>query len=169
MQIKSGSGNRKSFFILFLLAAFCFSYANAQNNDQGSIISELQKDKPNEGKIRIRSDAGISALIGSSTPGANSTSSDFIKTSGYRINIYSGNNPKQSKEEAFSKERQIKGLYPDLQTYVTYDSPIWRLRVGDFESSEEATLFMQELKKELPALSKEMYVVSDEVKVGLVN
>jgi Sporulation related domain. len=151
--------------LICFMGLFCILQTYGQSEKE-SIISELQQDKPNEGKVRIKSDPKITALIGKKNQrtGETTDKSEFEKTSGYRINVFSGNT-KESKNNALAIEKNIKESFPDLSTYVTYSSPIWRLRVGDFPIREEAVLLMQELKKAFPSYGKEMKVVTDEIRV----
>ena len=51
-----------------------------------------------------------------------------------------GENQDVLKDEAYQKASMIKDADPELSTYVTFTSPFWRLRVGDFRSFEEANL-----------------------------
>jgi len=85
------------------------------------------------------------------------------KMGGYRVQIYSDNNARTAKNEARTKERVISGAYPDLATYVIYDSPYWRLRVGDCRSRAEAEELATELKKAFPAYRAEITVVRDRI------
>lgn len=91
----------------------------------------------------------------------------FLKIPGYRAQVFSGNNQRKSKDEAFKKEEEIKELFPDIPTYVTYNAPFWKLRVGDFRSHEEAYQLMRQLMEAFPAYAKEMYIVKEEVKIPL--
>ena len=54
-----------------------------------------------------------------------------------------------------------------MPTYVTYDAPFWKLRVGDFRSHEEAYHLMRQLMKAFPAFGKEMYIVREEIQIPL--
>ena len=74
---------------------------------------------------------------------------------------------RKSKDEAFRKEKEIKELFPDVSTYVTYNAPFWRLRIGDFRSHEEAYHMQRLLMDAFPAYRKEMYIVREEVKIPL--
>lgn len=85
------------------------------------------------------------------------------KMGGYRVQIYSDNNARTAKNEARAKERAIAGSYPDLATYVIYDSPYWRLRVGDCRTRTEAEELASELKKAFPAYRAEITVVRDRI------
>lgn len=85
------------------------------------------------------------------------------KMGGYRVQIYSDNNAHTAKNAARAKERAILGVYPDLATYVMYDSPYWRLRVGDCRTRAEADELASELKKAFPAYRAEITVVRDRI------
>ena len=61
----------------------------------------------------------------------------------------------------------LKELFPDVSTYVTYNAPFWRLRIGDFRSHEEAYHMQRLLMDAFPAYRKEMYIVREEVKIPL--
>ena len=63
--------------------------------------------------------------------------------------------------------QEIKELFPDIPTYVTYNAPFWKLRVGDFRSHEEAYQLMRQLMEAFPDYAKEMYIVKEEVKIPL--
>ena len=160
----------KIIILSFLQVVLCISITCAQDSKSYTIIDELQKNNSYEGSVNILSDVKISGLIGkyNSNPSTviESGEEQFVKMAGYKVSVYSGNSQK-AKEEAFSRERIIRDGFPDVSTSVTYKSPIWRLRVGDFHTNEEATMFMYELKQTFPDMGKEMYVVSDEIKVPL--
>ena len=82
---------------------------------------------------------------------------------GYRVQVFSDNNQRTAKNEARSKSRTIGGRFPQYKTYVSYTSPYWRLRVGDFRTKQEATAAAEELRSAFPAYSKEIRVVRDRV------
>jgi len=148
--------NLKFFIIFLFLPLFC----HAQTG--GTIVDKLLQQDNSGGKITINSDPKINELIGK--PLANSSSGVSMKLRGYRIQAFSGNQ-QQSRAEAESRAREIKSLFPEISTDVTYKAPVWRLRIGDFRTNEEATNFMNDLKKKYPSLGKEMNIVTDEIKV----
>ncbi|MFI3240446.1 MAG: SPOR domain-containing protein [Bacteroidales bacterium] len=83
------------------------------------------------------------------------------KTVGYRIQIYSNNNQVSGKKGAEERERQLLTKYPEYLTYLTFSSPYWRLRVGDFKIKEEAMLYMMQIQKEFPSFANEVRLVKD--------
>ncbi len=86
-------------------------------------------------------------------------------TGGYRIQVYSGNNARTSKNEAQARASKISSRFPEHATYVSYDAPYWRLRVGDFRNYDDARAAMGMLKKEYPSYAREMRLVRDRIKL----
>lgn len=87
------------------------------------------------------------------------------KMVGYRVQVFADNNVKSAKTEARQRERAISQSFPDYGTYVSYASPFWRLRVGDFRSQYEAEKAAAEIKKQFPRYAREVRVVRDRVNV----
>lgn len=85
---------------------------------------------------------------------------------GYRIQVFSGNNPRTARSEAHSRSASIKSEFPEWGTYVTFDSPYWRVKVGDFRNYDDARAALSLLKNHFPAFSKEMRLVRDRIKNG---
>ena len=94
-------------------------------------------------------------------------STQFYRMRGFKVQAFSGNNQRTSKDEAHRKQMQINGAFPDIETVVLFESPFWRLRVGNFTTREEAENTMEELQRAFPSFGKEMYVVVDEVKIPI--
>jgi len=155
---------RSSFFLL--LWAVHPIYAQNQYEEQFfSIIDELQESVPGKGKVAINQSAAVRNLLGIRRAPINNEM-QFLEIPGFRAQVFSGN-LRNSKEEAFNKEKEIKEIFPELVTYVTYVAPFWRLRVGDYRSHEEAYHTMRILMQAFPSYAKEMYIVREEVKMPL--
>jgi hypothetical protein len=132
---------------------------------QKTIIEALEIPLMNEGVIDIKSDSLITALIGkpNSKIPKESGNYDIIRLNGFRLQVFMGNDPKKSKAEALDRQNQIKTTLENTEAYVFYDSPNWRVLVGDFMTREEATFFKEILRKEFPQFGKEMYIVADKI------
>lgn len=65
---------------------------------------------------------------------------------GYRVQIasFSGAN---SKTLAFDLRDRFLVDYPQVQAYIVFDEPNFKVKVGDFRSRLEAYAFMQEIKE----------------------
>lgn len=136
-----------------------------------TIVDDLQEKVPGKGTVIIDQPPAIRALIGGRRDGSSiETTADgqtFMKHQGYRVQIFSGNNQRTAKDEAFRKEKQIKERFPSLSTYVTYNAPFWRLRVGNYDSQEEAVYAQRQLADAFPSFAKEIYIVKEEIKVSI--
>lgn len=88
------------------------------------------------------------------------------RVGGYRIQIFLDNNPRTAKGTARSRANAVAARFPELRTYVTYNSPYWRTRVGDFRSQAEATAKAEELRHAFPGQAKEIRVVRDNINLS---
>jgi hypothetical protein len=154
------------FFLLILL--LCQGGGLAA---QTSIFDALARSEPGKGKVTISQSPAIRALIGVGTAEVKTEAGSdktFLTAQGYRIQIFSGNNQRNSKEETFAKKSQIEKLYSaDVPTYVTYTAPFWRLRVGDYLSYEEAFCMMHRLIESFPSFKKEISIIKEEIRISL--
>ena len=77
---------------------------------------------------------------------------------GYRILVMNTNN-RQKVQEAKTK---IYQRYPDQKTYMTWQAPFFKLKVGNFRNREEAEEFLDELKSIFPT---GIYLIRETVEV----
>ena len=126
--------------ILLLFTAL----ASAQER---TLVQELERDVPGKGQVRIESDVRLDSLIGTVSDAESGTK---IKAKGYRVQVFSGNNTRQSKERANEVDKYIRSRYPDLPVHTEFKNPRWRCTVGDFLYYEEAYETLRKLKKETP-------------------
>lgn len=94
---------------------------------------------------------------------ADKTASPTAVSGGYRIQVFSDSNPRTAQSEARSKSANISSRFPSIRTYVTYDAPYWRLRVGDFTTYEDASDALSLLKEAFPSYRRELRIVRDHI------
>ena len=85
------------------------------------------------------------------------------KVVGYRVQIYTDQNVRTGKSEARNRERIVGRSFPQYSTYVSYSSPYWRLRVGDFRTQQEAQKAAAEIKRAFPRFSRDVRIVRDRI------
>jgi hypothetical protein len=73
---------------------------------------------------------------------------------GYRIQIYLGN-----RNEATTARFKFMDQWPDYQVYSIFESPYFKVRVGDFLSKPAAERFLETIRKDFPSA----FIVPDEV------
>lgn len=156
-----------NYFIMKKLGSLlvaCFAFATlsvAQNN----IVKSLERNVPGQGKVIIHQDARIAALIGTEYVPADSEEKRVIKSSGYRIQVYAGNNTRQAKNEAHNVAASVKEHFPELPVYTFFNPPRWLCRAGDFRSIEEADAMMRRLRA--TGVFKEVSIVKEQVNIPL--
>lgn len=67
-----------------------------------------------------------------------------VKRKGFRVQIYSGSN----RNEAYAVQSRFKNQYADMDSYINYEEPNYRVKVGDFTSRSEANNFMRILRNQ---------------------
>ena len=154
--------------IIFFLLLAAGSYAQSP---QMSIFDALERyPKANEGAVAIHQSNAIKRLVGSRFDSENIEvveGKEHLKTWGYRIQVYSGNNQRTSKSESEAMEIKIKNTFANLKTYRRLDAPWWRLHVGNFQSIEEAWVMVRELQKLFPQSKKDIYLVEDMISLPM--
>jgi hypothetical protein len=131
-----------------------------------TIVDRINRSEPGKGSVKVIQDAQITERLGKKATSATSSGSfQYVEVLGYRIQVFSGNNQRVSKNEAYQKETNVKSVFPELSTYVVFTAPFWRLRIGDFQTFQDARQMMVKLRAEFPAYGREMSIVKEKVRV----
>lgn len=75
---------------------------------------------------------------------------------GYRIQIHFGN----EREKAREIKTKFLQEFPDIPAYDSYQSPNFRVRVGDYRSKLEAAGYLSQISAQFPS----SFIVSDKIK-----
>lgn len=79
-------------------------------------------------------------------------------TEGYRIQIMYTD----IRDEVYKSKGAMYKEFPDLISYVEYEQPYYKLRLGDFKSRLEATYFLQQVITLYPGA----FIVKDKIKIN---
>lgn len=159
--------------LLPLFLVFCFTAIAQTQKQHKEILDDLNTVKPGQGRVTVFEDKAIAEVLGRSMAPPRTVyatgdgSVQYVKMRGFKIQAFSGNNQRTSKNEAYYKQGLINTSFPGQETVVTFDSPFWRLRVGNFKTRDEAAAVLDDMRKTFPAFGKEMYIVIDEVKIPI--
>jgi hypothetical protein len=77
-------------------------------------------------------------------------------SSGYRIQIHFGN----EREKAKDIKTKFLQAFADIPAYDSYQSPNFRVRVGDFRSKLEASKYLKQISATFPS----SFIVNDNIK-----
>ncbi|MGH2564490.1 MAG: SPOR domain-containing protein [Ginsengibacter sp.] len=78
---------------------------------------------------------------------------------GYRILVMSTND----RAKAVNAKTKIYQEYPDLKSYLSYQAPFFKLKVGNFKEHKDAEDFLHEIEKIFPTGT---YIVRDVIEVN---
>lgn len=81
---------------------------------------------------------------------------------GYRIQVISTN----SRDQALSIKTELLSRFPDQKTYTSYQSPLFKVRIGNFIRKEDAEQFRKTLSRFYP---RGVYVVEDVIEYNPVD
>lgn len=119
---------KKAIILLFLFASAI------------SLTAQTRK-----GKIEITGDVKVSELVLKHIE----FNEKMQTVPGYRVQIASLSGP-NSRDRAFEMKRRFKELYPDVEVYIIFTEPNFRVKVGDFTSRLDAFVFMKRIKDSYP-------------------
>ncbi|MEG1574070.1 MAG: SPOR domain-containing protein [Bacteroidales bacterium] len=146
---------KRRFVLAISLFFLCTAYAQTVIGDT-SIIRELERPV-GKAVVKVHQDPRLDVIL---KHGSTATERRII--AGYRIQVFSDNSQRRAKDEAQSRATIIEDYDSDLAAYVTFNSPFWRVRVGDFTSYEDATVKLRELKSAFPNYT-DMRIVKDNI------
>lgn len=69
---------------------------------------------------------------------------------GFRIQMFWGNSLRTDYLRAKRLGEKVTGAFPELKSYVTFDQPHWRCRVGDFKTRSGAARYLDRMRKIAP-------------------
>lgn len=75
---------------------------------------------------------------------------------GFRIQVISTTD----RNKAIAAKTKIYQAYPELKPYIIYQSPYYRLKVGNFKERDEAEGYLPKLLKDFPGTS---FIVKDTI------
>lgn len=67
-----------------------------------------------------------------------------VTVRGFRVQIFTGS----SRSQAYAEQARFRRLYKDIDAYVSYNEPNYRVKVGDFRSRSEANTYLRMLKSQ---------------------
>jgi len=112
-----------AFIILFSLSTWA----------QPEIFQCLSKSQPDWGKVTLVQDAKIETWVAKHIE-INQKAKGFP---GYRVQVYFGSGS-DAKSAANKIRSDINNQYSDLDSYLLYEAPYFKVRVGDFRNRNEA-------------------------------
>jgi len=130
----------------FLFAAiFIFSFGIGFSQTTIENLGFLPEERgAKDGTVKIWQDSRLNAIVKKHIQTNNKT------FPGFRVQIYFGSG-NQAMNQANSLKTAFLNKYgKDYGSYIVYDAPYFKLRVGDFRSRAEAICFQHKIAKVFP-------------------
>lgn len=112
-------------------------------------------------EVSVQQDSAIYRLLENRKAGAG----EEVTMQGYRVQVYSSNQQRVAKDEAFAIEKTLKNAEIEMPVYVQYNPPFWKVRIGNFRTTEEAQAAKTDILSKVPELKVTTFVVRDEIVV----
>jgi hypothetical protein len=79
---------------------------------------------------------------------------------GYRLLVINTN----KRDEAVAAKSKVYTFFPELKSYLIYQSPYFKLKVGNFKDRKEAEEYRERLQKYFP---KGVFIMNDTIEIRL--
>ena len=119
------------FFILFAFAA------GAQTRGKVEVIKDARIDTFAARRLELNKGA------------------DAMTVNGFRVQIFTGENRK----DAYNAQAKFLEQFPDTKSYIIYNEPNFKVRVGDFRTRLDAEKLQNDLKK----LFTGMFIIQEKI------
>lgn len=127
-------------FILLMVLGTCLLTLTAQAQNRYTYGGNRSK-----GTIVVTGDVAVKQLVEKHID-----LNERVRTiPGFRIQVASLSGT-ASKNRAFEMKDRLKASYPEVEAYVVYDEPNFKVKVGDFRTRLDAYLFLQRIRGDYP-------------------
>ncbi len=77
---------------------------------------------------------------------------------GYRLLVVNTN----SRDEVIAAKTKVYTYFPELKSYVVYQTPFFKLKAGNFQTRDEAKSYQQAMNSIFP---KGVFIIGDTIEV----
>lgn len=139
----------KKFLILFITLISLHSFAQ----------DSTWKKPADSNSVVIHKDPRLDLLIKKQIQINEETSRDARKIGkGFRLLVMNTN----KRDEAIAAKSKIYSNFPELKAYLVYQSPYFKLKVGNFKERKEAEDYQKKISKYFP---KGVFIMNDTIEV----
>ena len=133
--------------VLFILSLFIFKFSVAQDAISTTPTVVVHKDPRVDALVKKQAAINIAAKKAAGRT-----------MRGYRLLIINTN----SRDEAIAAKTKVYTHFPDQKAYLTYQSPFFKLKAGNFQTRDEAKRFQSLMNSLFP---KGVFIINDTIEV----
>ena len=134
--------NKKNILLIFNLCFTGITFINAQdtnNPENPSGFTTVETVTPQEATVTINQDSRIKQLLDIKTK----MDKDGVLNENYRIQLYNGSNAQDQKVI-----RKAEAAFPQWQIDLKWETPDFKVWIGNYRSKLETDRALKEIKKE---------------------
>jgi hypothetical protein len=142
----------KNFFLVLSILFFkCGLAQTSVNSTSGTAIQTTT--------VIVHKDPRIDVLIKKKATINKTAKKAASRTArGYRLLVVNTN----SRDEAVAAKTKVYTYFPELQAYLSYQSPYFKLKAGNFKTRDEAERYRKSMNTMFP---KGVFIVNDIIEV----
>lgn len=122
-------------------------------------ISEVSAQSDSSASVVVHKDPRIDMLVNKQIEINEATTRNSRRSAaGYRILIISSND----RNKVIEAKTRMYREFPELKAYMMYQSPFFRLKIGNFKERTDAEAYLAEIQRIYPT---GVYIVTDTIEV----
>ena len=127
------------------------------------VFSETASAQSDSGNVMVYKDPRLGLLVRKQAQINEETTRNSRRTmSGFRIQIVNSTD----RNVAIDAKTKVYQLYPELKAYLLFQSPYYRIKVGNFKTRSEAETYMKSLQRNF---SGSIFILKDIIEVKPEN
>lgn len=124
-----------------------------------TVVGKAQDSSYASGGVIVHKDSRIDALVKKQASINKESKKASARTMrGYRLLVINTNN----RDEAIAAKTKVYTLFPDQKAYLSYQSPYFKLKAGNFKTRDEAVRYQKAMNSVFP---KGVFIINDIVEV----
>ncbi len=134
-----------------------------------SIVDEINSSG---GSVYVSQPSELDFITNNASATADDAHQGQSRMMGYRIQVYSDNNIRTARSGAENRKRSIEQAMPGTRAYILFESPYWRVKMGDYRTYGEADEAMQLMLQLFPHYASDAKIVKERInarRAGAVN
>ena len=127
------------------------------------LLSETGFAQADSGNVIVYKDPRVGLLVRKQAQINEETTRNSRRTmQGFRIQIVNSTD----RNTAIDAKTKVYQLYPELKAYLLFQSPYYRIKVGNFKTRAEAETYMKSLQRNFPG---SIFILKDIIEVKPEN
>ncbi len=146
---------------IFLIAALIYSFNSYSQSLPRPNDDSVWKKSVDTNSVVVHKDPRLDLLVKKQIQINEETSRDARRIGkGFRLLVINTN----KRDEAIAAKSKVYTYFPELKAYLIYQSPYYKLKVGNFKERKDAEYYQKKMQKHFP---KGVFIMNDTIDMKL--